>query len=99
MRAGGSVDAIENSSDGFAFYDADDRLVLCNTRYQELLYPGAELPYEPGTPFETIVRMAAESGHIADADGGIEAWVAEHVTVHRNPGSRCFNGVATGDGF
>jgi class 3 adenylate cyclase/GAF domain-containing protein len=79
------VDAIENSSDGFAFYDTDDRLVLCNARYQELLYPGAELPYEPGTPFETIVRMAAENGHIAGAAGRIEAWVAERLAVHQNP--------------
>jgi len=31
------VDAIENSSEGFAFFDHDDRLVLCNTRYKELL--------------------------------------------------------------
>ena len=28
------IDAIENSSEGFAFYDPDDRLVLCNTRYK-----------------------------------------------------------------
>ncbi|MEN8690338.1 MAG: HAMP domain-containing protein, partial [Desulfobacterales bacterium] len=28
------VDAIENSSEGFAFFDPEDRLVLCNTRYR-----------------------------------------------------------------
>ena len=80
------VDAIENSSDGFAFYDAHDHLVLCNTRYQELLYPGAEFELEPGMPFETIVRTAAEHGLIADADGGIDDWVAERVAIHDNPG-------------
>ena len=34
------VDAIESISEGFALYDAEDRLVLCNSRYREILYPG-----------------------------------------------------------
>jgi PAS domain-containing protein len=43
------VDAIENSSEGFAFYDPDDRLVICNSRYRDLLYPDADINIEPGT--------------------------------------------------
>ena len=80
------VDAIENSSEGFAFYDAHDCLVLCNTRYREFLYPGMDFPLEPGMSFEAIVRRAAENGLIADVEGGIDQWVAERVTIHRNPG-------------
>ena len=34
------IDAIESISEGFALYDADDQLVLCNSRYREILYPG-----------------------------------------------------------
>ena len=34
------VDAIESISEGFALYDAEDRLLLCNSRYREMLYPG-----------------------------------------------------------
>ena len=81
------VDAIDSSSEGFAFYDAEDRLVLCNTRYQELLYPEGEFPLEPGMAFETIVRTAAERGLVAEAEGGIEEWLAERVAIHRNPGA------------
>jgi adenylate cyclase len=80
------VDAIESSSEGFAFYDAQDRLVICNTRYRELLYPEMDLPLEPGMEFAAIVRQAAESGLIADAEGRIEEWVAERVAMHRDPG-------------
>src|SRR5215468_10187290 len=80
------VDAIESSSEGFAFYDAQDRLVICNTRYRELLYPGADFPFEAGMEFAAIVRRAAESGLITDAEGRIEEWVAERVAMHRNPG-------------
>ena len=34
------IDAIESISEGFSLYDADDRLVLCNSAYGKLLYPG-----------------------------------------------------------
>ena len=80
------VDAIENSSEGFAFYDTQDRLVLCNTMYQDMLYPGSDFTIEPGMAFETIIRTAAENGFIVDAQGRIDEWVAERVAFHRNPG-------------
>jgi adenylate cyclase len=80
------VDAIENSSEGFAFYDPDDRLVLCNTRYKELLYPNTDIDIEPGTAFETIIRGAAEKGHIVDTEGRIDEWVAKRLALHSGPG-------------
>ncbi|MEJ2178003.1 MAG: adenylate/guanylate cyclase domain-containing protein, partial [Gammaproteobacteria bacterium] len=80
------VDAIENSSEGFAFYDPDDRLVLCNTRYKELLYPNTDINIEAGTAFETIIRKAAEEGHIDRAEGSIEEWVAKRLALHNSPG-------------
>jgi class 3 adenylate cyclase/HAMP domain-containing protein len=80
------VDAIENSSEGFAFYDPDDRLVICNSRYQDLLYSDADFAIEPGMAFEAIVRAAAEGGLITDAQGRIDEWVAERMALHHNPG-------------
>ncbi|BBO75719.1 guanylate cyclase [Desulfosarcina widdelii] len=80
------IDAIENSSEGFVFFDPDDRLVLCNSRYKELLYPDIDVDIQPGTPFETIIRRAAENGHIVDAEGRIEEWVTDRLAIHRNPG-------------
>ena len=80
------IDAIENSSEGFAFFDPDDRLVLCNTRYKELLYSNTDTDIEPGTAFETIIRGAAERGHIVDAKGRIDEWVADRLAFHHNPG-------------
>ena len=80
------VDAIENSSEGFALYDAQDRLVICNTKYEELLYPGIDGSIEPGTKFETVIRRAAENGLITSAKGRIDEWLAERLAVHRDPG-------------
>jgi adenylate cyclase len=79
------TDAIESISEGFALYDAEHRLVLCNSRYRDLLYPDLKDATTPGTPFETIVRRAAERGLIGDAAGRIDDWVAERVARHRNP--------------
>ncbi len=79
------IDAIESISEGFSLYDHDDRLVLCNSRYRNLLYPGIEDAVVPGTPFESIIRHAAERGLIESADESIDEWVAERLQKHREP--------------
>jgi class 3 adenylate cyclase/CHASE3 domain sensor protein len=79
--------AIESMTQGFALYDARDLLVMFNSRYRSLLYPGMEQSVATGASFESIVRNAAESGLIADAEGCTDEWVAERMREHRNPGS------------
>jgi PAS domain S-box-containing protein len=79
------TDAIESISDGFSLYDGDDRLIVCNSAYGELLYPGLGRP-APGTPYETLIRNAAEQGLVEDAKGRVDEWVAERLAQHRNPG-------------
>ena len=79
------TDAIESISEGFSLYDADDRLIICNSNYSELLWRGLPSP-APGTPYETIIRAAAERGLIEDAKGRIDEWVAERLAKHRDPG-------------
>ena len=59
-------EAIEAISEGFALYDADDRLVICNSRFKEM-YAGLALEIQPGTQYETILRAAAETGIIPAA--------------------------------
>lgn len=80
------VEAIESISEGFAYYDADDRMVLCNSCYREMLHSGIDTDMAPGTSFETIVRNAAERGDIKDAEGQVEEWIANRLHQHRNPG-------------
>jgi class 3 adenylate cyclase len=80
------VDAIESISEGFAFYDAEDRLQLCNTRYRELLYGGTDIAIEPGTPFETMIRRAVACGLIPEAGDDPERYVQQRLAQHRDPG-------------
>jgi len=79
------TDAIESISEGFSLYDAEDRLVVCNSAYSELLYPGLGAP-RPGTPYETLVRNAAEKGLVEDAKGRVGEWIAERLAKRKQPG-------------
>jgi PAS domain S-box-containing protein len=79
-------EAIESISEGFVCYDGEDRLVICNSCYRDLLYPGLDIDLTVGTAFESIVRRAAEHGYVTDALGRVDEWVAERMRQHRNPG-------------
>jgi adenylate cyclase len=89
------TDAIESISGGFSLYDADDRLVVCNSAYGELLFPGMSVP-PLGTPFEMIIRNAAEQGVVEEASGRFEEWVGERLAKHRHPGEPHVLRVAEG---
>ncbi|MEE8211440.1 MAG: PAS-domain containing protein, partial [Acidiferrobacterales bacterium] len=78
------VDALESTSDGFALFDKDDRLALCNSRYREL-YPQLADVLVLGTPFETIVRAVAERNLVRDPQGRVEEWFQKRMAQHRNP--------------
>ena len=80
------LEAIESISEGFAYYDSDDRMVLCNSVYREMLHSGDDAGMAPGTAFETIIRNAAERGDVKDAEGQVEEWIANRLHQHRNPG-------------
>jgi adenylate cyclase len=79
------TDAVESISEGFSLYDAEDRLIVCNSAYGELLYPGMGTP-TPGTSFEELIRNAAERGLVEGAKGRTEEWVAERLAKHSQPG-------------
>jgi len=75
------TEAIETISEGFSLYDADDKLVVCNSHYQELFPSHADV-LVPGTRFEDILRTATARGVIKDAEGDSEAWIAERLARH-----------------
>jgi diguanylate cyclase (GGDEF)-like protein len=79
------TDAIEALPDGFVLFDAEDRLVLCNTRYREI-YRDSAPALVPGTRFEAILRYGVARGQIPQALGREEQWLAERLYQHRHPG-------------
>ena len=76
--------AIESIPEGFSLYDTDDRLVVFNSRYPEIMYDGI-IALEQGMSFETIVRQRAELGLAPEAEGRIDKWVAERLAHHNAP--------------
>ena len=78
------MQAIETMSEGFCLYDADDRLVLCNSRYRDL-NRDADREVVLGETFEQIIRRTAERGLVAEARGRVAEWVAERSAAHQHP--------------
>ncbi len=79
------LEALESISEGFALYDIDDRLILANSRFYELTYPGVDRPDVGGQTFEQIVR-GMTPGLVPAAEHDFEAWLAKRLAAHRNPG-------------
>jgi diguanylate cyclase (GGDEF)-like protein len=77
-------DAIGSLPDGFALYDSDDRLLLCNQRYREI-YRDSAPALVIGASFESIVRYGLERGQYPQAAADPEAWLAERLRRHREP--------------
>jgi signal transduction histidine kinase len=77
-------EAIASISEGFALYDADDKLIVCNERYKELFASLSDVMV-PGTSFESIARATVERGLVTDAEGRRESWLMERLGQHRAP--------------
>ena len=78
------LDAIESFAEGFALFDAADRLVLCNARYREM-YAAIAHELKAGTTFERLVRVMASSPESTVPPERLEEHVASRLAYHRNP--------------
>jgi PAS domain S-box-containing protein len=77
-------EAIAALPEGFALYDSDDRLVVCNERTREL-YPDIADLLRPGETYETMLRaFAARSVRFPSAEAA-GTWIAERLAYHRAP--------------
>ncbi len=90
--------AIENLQEGFALYDADDRLVLCNDEYRRL-HPRTEDILKPGMSFETLIRANIARGVNADAVGNEEEHIRDRLERHRNPRGPIVRHITDGSWF
>jgi PAS domain S-box-containing protein len=92
------TDAIESFSEGFVIFDAEDRLVMCNSRYRQIYQRCADL-LVPGRSFEELLRAAIERGEYAGPIDDKEAWLAERLRQHRNFGVPIEQQLADGRWF
>lgn len=75
-------DAVESLSEGFALYDTEDRLVMCNQRYRDFNFMSADL-LVPGVSWVDFIRGGAERGQYTGAEGRIDTWLEERKQLRR----------------
>jgi signal transduction histidine kinase/CheY-like chemotaxis protein len=76
------IDAIESISEGFALWDRNDRLVMCNSRAPKVLRLGKLLAI--GTSFEDLIReLALAREHYDPSVGDRNAWFERRLELHR----------------
>ena len=76
--------AVESLQEGFALFDADDRLVALNDEYRRL-NPAAQETMEKGGTFEDILRANLKRGVLVEAIGREEEFIQERIEKHKNP--------------
>ncbi|MFT5114323.1 MAG: PAS domain S-box-containing protein [Parasphingorhabdus sp.] len=67
------ADAIEALSTGFALFDSQDRLIVCNTKYTEY-FPQLADHVRPGIPFADLIRAGVERGLFPEAVNNWDSW-------------------------
>jgi PAS domain S-box-containing protein len=93
------TDAIESIRDAFGLFDADDRLILCNTRYARTFTIFNSFADIKGMSFEQLVRASVAKGEAIEPEfnNDVNAWVAERIRRHRQPGGSLRH-IQLGDG-
>ncbi|MBR1221815.1 PAS-domain containing protein [Bradyrhizobium sp. U87765 SZCCT0131] len=79
-------EAVGAIPDGFALYDWDDRLLLCNDAYRQI-YAESAPAIQPGASFIDIVRYGVARGQYPEAGETLaerEAWIDERIRLRRH---------------
>jgi PAS domain S-box-containing protein len=77
--------ALATINDGFVLYDYQDRIVICNRGFRNILGGELEQADLVGMPFDELVRHQATTGRV-DLEGDLGAWVKARLHRHREPG-------------
>lgn len=76
--------AIETVQEGFALFDVDDRLVMCNSRFG-MHMADIRANLRPGLVFADYVALVSRSQHMALPEGLNPAdWVAQRMRRHQD---------------
>ena len=78
------AEIVESLQEGFALFDTDDRLVVCNENYARIFPTVADL-IKPGVKFEELIRTAAERGQNIEAK---DTWIRRRLEAHARPRGR-----------
>ena len=77
-------EAIDTISEGFALFDSDDRLVLWNDKFTDLLELLGQDVYAK-MPFSQVIQQAVANCAVFDALGRESQWINDRIAHHNNP--------------
>jgi PAS domain S-box-containing protein len=77
--------ALATINDGFVLYDDQDRIVICNRGFRNILGGELEQADLAGMRFDQVVRHQAATGRV-DLEGDLGEWVTARLQRHREPG-------------
>ena len=90
------ANAIETIGEGFALFDGNDVMVLCNSRFASALTSVAQA-LKPGMTFADYVHLVSRSPSLRLPDGTTpDDWVSQRMARHRDV-STTFNVHMAGD--
>ena len=89
------ADAMNQAGEGFALFDADDRLVMFNEVFKNTL-PEVAAHVIVGAHFQEIMRAALDAGAIRHQLASDDEWLPKRMNRHRNPTTSYIG--ETGDG-
>ncbi|GAB4525567.1 MAG: hypothetical protein Tsb0019_27650 [Roseibium sp.] len=75
-------DALDAIIEGFAIFDSEDRLIICNDNYREIYAHSAPAIF-PGNRFEDILRFGLNRNQYNTEGLGDEAWLQQRLERHR----------------
>ena len=75
-------DAVESLSDGFAIFDANDRLIMHNEAFVQM-WPEFRGRIDETTTFTELAEQLAHSGSTVGSQIAPERWVRERIARHR----------------
>jgi two-component system NtrC family sensor kinase len=78
------LDAVESFSEGFALWDADDRLVMCNSRYREMYAPVGSANLQLGTLYWDHAVAMVRSGATHVPPDEAEEFAKERIASRQN---------------
>ncbi|SFL35257.1 hybrid sensor histidine kinase/response regulator [Shimia haliotis] len=90
------ANAIETVDEGFALFDANEQLVMCNSRFGRHMRD-VHHRFEPGLPFRDYVHIVSTSPYLELPEGETPAqWAAQRMARHKEQ-HVVFNARMAGD--
>ena len=78
------ANAIETVQEGFALFDADEMLVMCNSRFGKHMRDIHHL-FRPGLPFRDYVALVSQSPYLSLPEGMTPLnWAARRMARHKH---------------